>query len=90
MNIYLVDSKYVVKNCISYEDGICDQQDMFCKDCADCLLKWIICKCQHMRNELDQDILNGNYPDKYKYFKSGRSDAGQEILNLLKIEEINE
>lgn len=39
-------TKYIIKNCLSYENGVCDNQDMFCQDCTDCVMKQIVKKCK--------------------------------------------
>jgi len=73
---------------ITCRDSSCDECGMVaCIERTNCLLKQIVEKCKYQSFELDEEILNGNYPDKYKFFKSGRSDAGEEILKLLEIEE---
>ena len=87
-------SKYIVKNCTSYRfDNICSQAgkyDVFCSNCTDCLIKRVIDKCKHMEAEFDDEIKNGNYIAKFKWFKSGRSDAGKDILDMFDIQEVEE
>ena len=87
--------KYIIKNCPCYnKDYSCQSKNniigKYCKDIADCLLKRIVEKCKYQSAEFDDKIKNGNYHDKYKFFKSGRSDAGKEVLQLLEIEQVDE
>jgi len=83
--------KYIIKNCpalcFRLKDNPECNKSLFiaCKDISDCLFKRIVEKAKHMQNEWSEELLK--YPDKYKYFKSGRSDAGREILQMLEIEE---
>lgn len=79
-----------VKKYISGEDFVpyyCFGLRKPCKDISDCLLKQIVEKAKQMQNEWSEELLK--YPDKYKFFKSGRSDAGKEILQMFEIEENN-
>lgn len=39
--------------------------------------------CQSQFAEFDDEIKNGNYDGKFKWFKSGRSDAGKEVLEII-------
>lgn len=86
--------KYIIKNCDCYGFGdAClsnNSERLYCKDITDCLMKRIVEKCKFQLSEFDEEIKNGAYIDKYKYFKSGRSDAGKEILELLESEEADD
>lgn len=87
--------KYNIINCpafnkVQYECSSQDTEHICCWMNEDCIMKQIIKKCKYQEKEFDEEIKNGNYPDKYKFFKSGRSDAGTETLNLLEIEEVND
>ena len=78
---------YIIKNCPASQQGTCEKYGM-CQDYTDCLLKQIAEKAKYMKNEWGEDLLN--FPDKYKFFKSGRSEAGKEVLSLLDIEKCEE
>lgn len=91
--------KYIIKNCPSCrnynvfglpKEGCCYHYMDYCKNYSNCLLKQIVEKCKHMQAEFDAEVRNGKYQEKFKWFKSGRSDAGGELLYLIEIEEINE
>ena len=87
-------SKYIVRNCTSYLfHDICSQAgeyDVICSNCTDCLIKRVIDRCKNMKAEFDDEIKNGNYIAKFKWFKSGRNDAGKEILAMFEIEDVKE
>lgn len=84
---------YIIKNCPcydkEYEECLNTPRDTYknCIDISDCLLKQINEICKRAQNGYDSEIAHGNYSDKYKHFKSGRADLGQEICDLLDIEE---
>jgi hypothetical protein len=90
--------KFIVKNCELKRELIspdkikdyCTDKRKKCCDCEDCLPKQIIEKCRSQMAEFDDEIKNGNYDPKFKWFKSGRSDAGYEILNMFDIEEVED
>ena len=89
--------KYIVKNCPCNIQNIpednancCSKQYRYCYSISDCLIKRVIEKCKNMKAEFDDEIKNGNYIAKFKWFKSGRSDAGKEILDMFDIEEVKE
>ena len=46
----MLTTNYIVKNCMSFDNGICDSQDMFCKNCNDCLLKQVITLCKQSKD----------------------------------------
>lgn len=59
-------------------NGLKDENDklkMTLKKISEC--------CKQQQAEYDEDIKNGNYDKKFKWFKAGRSDAGKEILDLI-------
>ena len=75
---------YIIKNCPVHA---CIDGCAYCEYDNECLLKQIAEKCKHMQSEFTPDLKSDKYPDKYRFFKSGRADAGEEILSLLEIEE---
>ena len=88
--------KYIVTNCELKRELIspdkikdyCTDQRMKCCECKDCLPKKIIERCKEMEKEFSDEIKNGNYDKKFKWYKSGRADAGYEILRMFDIEEV--
>ena len=79
-------NKYIVENCeCLYElnDGfictITDNED-FCKDCTDCLIKQVIERCRLVQ---DKEYRKGSW----KFRSPSKASFGREILQLFEIEE---
>lgn len=72
--------KYIVKNCpcIYSKHYKCDGIYYgLCKECTDCLIKQVIEKCNEQFGLIDSD------------YREGKRDVALEILELFKIEEVN-
>lgn len=72
-------SKYIIKNCISYENGLCDNQDVFCQDCTDCVLKQIVEKCKRILS------INKGFENEFTF---GKMTFAEFILKDLDIQEV--
>lgn len=76
-------TKYIIKNCLSYENSVCDNQDMFCQDCTDCVMKQIVELCK------EQKVINCNIDGKEQVLKAYyHTHLGDKILELLDIQEV--
>ena len=80
-------SKYIIKNCLSYVNGVCDNQDMFCQDCTDCVMKQIVELCKDAQSECSCKNPNKDI-DCFECTSGGRAELGTEILELLDIQEV--
>lgn len=98
--------KCIVKNCPDcildsweneykeLEEGyMCKRRKMHDCECMyipNCFMKKIVKTCIQMKDEYTPELASGKYNEKFRWFKSGRADAGKEILSLLEIERIND
>ena len=81
-------NKYIIKNCpalYGIDDGfLCsdnnDEDEKYCIDCTDCVIKQVIKKCKYYQNKI------GRTPQH----RAGFVDATSDILQLFDIEEIRE
>lgn len=80
---------YVVKNCICYDNEICDVQDMFCKDCSNCVLKQIINKCVIEANTITIQY-EERRENKIMVYNTGKSQLAKEILEIVGVTTENE
>lgn len=75
-------SKYIIKNCpacyLCSNKYICDENnDKYCKDITDCVLKQIVELCKGSIRENERDI-----------YRAGRMSLAINILGLLDIQEV--
>lgn len=97
--------KYIIKNCENlvycpscktYECGLCLQGDDYrrkCEDNTNCRLKQIVEKCNKTIvscKNCTEELRAKSYIDCTDCVEDGRSNLASEILQLLKIQEVEE
>ena len=81
---------YIVKNCPCIARGECNSyrdDEIFCQDCTDCVIKQVIEKCKDaLFNYSNLEILRTACETSEAY---GNANIAEQILQLFDIEEIN-
>lgn len=81
-----MSDKYIIKNCPCIVVDECNSfkdDEVFCKDCTDCVLKQIVELCE------DEIELVKKWQEETKYpFKPTAFELAEKILNQLDIQEV--